>query len=103
MEFIRRVIESEDYDRLRTGLKTVQDAFGAYQDADVQTLKIEQLALELHQAGETAETLLAMGQLLTILDKKAKRSKKDCLRQTHWVVADTTVRIFQSCFQYPVE
>lgn len=103
MEFLRPVIEGEDYIKLRTGLKSVQDAFGAFQDADVQTEKIEQLALELHQVGESAETLLAMGQLLGILEKKRKRSKKECLRQTRWLVGDSTARTFQSCFQYPVK
>ena len=103
MEFLRPVIESEDYARLRTGLKTTQDAFGAFQDADVQVGKIEEFALELHEAGESAETLLAMGLLLGILEKNKKRSKKDCLRQTRWLVGDSTARIFQSCFQYPVE
>ena len=103
MEFLRPVIDGEDYTRLRTGLKTVQDAFGAFQDADVQTEKIGQLALELHQVGESAETLLAMGQLLGILEKKRKRVKKECLRQTRWLVGDSTARTFQSCFQYPVK
>jgi len=103
MEFLRPVIDGEDYTRLRTGLKSVQDAFGAFQDADVQTGKIEQLALELHQAGETVETLLAMGQLLGLLEKKRKRSKKECLRQTRWLVGDSTARTFQRHFQYPVK
>jgi CHAD domain-containing protein len=73
MEFLRPVIDNDDYTRLRTGLKSVQDAFGAFQDVDVQTEKIEQLALELHQVGESAQTLLAMGQLLGILDPLAGR------------------------------
>ena len=103
MEFLRPVIESEDFTRLRTGLKTVQDAFGVFQDADVQRERMLDIASELHKTGASAESLLALGQLVGILEKKLKRSKKNSLRQVRWLVADTTARSFQSCFQYPVE
>jgi len=103
MEFFRPAIDSDDYERLRTGLRAVQDAFGSFQDTDVQTDKVEQIALELHTAGESPETLLAIGQLLAVLEKRKRRYKKECLRQTHWFVGDSTARNFQSCFQYPVK
>ena len=103
MEFFRPAIGCDNYERLRTGLKSVQDALGAFQDTDVQTDKVEQIALELHEAGESPETLLAMGQLLGVLEKRRRKYKKNCLRQTHWLVGDSTARIFQSCFQYPVK
>ena len=103
MEFLRPVLDNEDYTRLRTELMNVQDAFGAFQDADVQAAKIIQLGLELQQTGVPAETLLAMGLLLGILEKKMKRSKKQCLRLVRWFVGDSTARTYQSCFQYPVK
>jgi len=103
MEFLRPVIDSEEYSQLRTGLKTVQDAFGAYQDTDVQMERLLEVANELHSSRQSAETLLALGQLIGILEKKLRRSKKDSLRQVRWLVGDSTARLFQSCFQYPVD
>lgn len=103
MEFLHPAIDSEDYSQLRIGLKAVQDAFGAYQDADVQREHLLTIALELHQSGTTGETILALGQVLGIIEKNLRRSKKECLRQTRWLVGDATARSFQSCFQYPVE
>jgi len=103
MEFLRPVTENEDYTRLRTGIKIVQDAFGAYQDTDVQYERLLGIANELHQNGTSVESPLALGQLLGVLEKRLKINKKNSLRQTRWLVGDATARSFQSCFQYPVE
>jgi CHAD domain-containing protein len=102
MEFLRSEIDSDVYTKLRTGLKSVQDAFGAFQDADVQRERLLEVASELNQAGASTETLLALGQLIGILEKKIKQSKKNCLRKVRWFVSDPTARSFQACFQYPV-
>ena len=102
MEFFRIVLENDDFITLRTGLKGVQDAFGAYQDAGVQALHLRSFAGELHQAGIPADTLLALGQLLVFLEDKGKRSKKACLKGIRWITEDATARTFQACFQYPV-
>ncbi len=83
MEFFRPVVENEEFSTLRTGLKTVQDA-------EVQAINLRSLAGELHQ-------------LLGILEKKQRQSKKACLKQVRWIIEDSTARAFQSCFQYPVE
>jgi CHAD domain-containing protein len=103
MEFFRQVIISDEYKTLRTGLKGVQDAFGAYQDAEVQALQLRNFAGELHQLGTSADSLLALGQLLVFLEDKGKRSKKACLKSVRWITEDATARNFQTCFQYPVK
>ena len=102
MEFFRIVVESDEFNTLRTGLKGVQDAFGAFQDAEVQATQLRSLAAELHQTGIPADTLLALGQLLIFLEDKGKRSKKACLKGVRWITEQSTARTFQTCFQYPV-
>jgi hypothetical protein len=47
--------------------------------------------------------VLAIGQLLGTLEKMQRQSKKACIKQVRWITEDTTARVFQSCFQYPVE
>jgi CHAD domain-containing protein len=103
MEFFRPVVDAEGYGSLRTGLKGIQDAFGAFQDAEVQAHQLRTLAGELYQPDITADTLLALGQLLVFLEDKGRRSKKDCLKGTRWITEDATARAFQACFQYPVK
>ena len=103
MEFFRPVVENEEFSTLRTGLKTVQDAFGAFQDAEVQAINLRSLAGELHQQGVSTDTMLALGQLLGTLTKKQRQSKKACIKQVRWIIEDSTARAFQSCFQYPVD
>lgn len=102
MEFFRPVLDSEQFASIRTRLKTVQDAFGAFQDAEIQIAKICMLSEELHQQGESTKTMLALGQLIGILEKKQRQSKKACLIQVRWIIEDATARSFQGCFQYPV-
>ena len=70
MEFFRPTLDNEQFSSLRTGLKTVQDAFGSFQDAEVQELNIRSLVGELHQQGAPIDTLLTLGQLLGCLEKK---------------------------------
>jgi len=84
-------------------LKAVQDAFGAFQDAEIQTVKVCLLSEELHQQGESTNAMLALGQLIGNLEKKQRQSKKSCLVQVRWIIEDTTARSFQSYFKYPVE
>ena len=103
MEFFRPVVENEEFSILRTGLKTVQDAFGAFQDAEVQAINLRSLAGELYQLGVPTDTMLALGQLLGTLEKKQRKSKKACIKQVRWITEDATARAFQSCFQYPVD
>ena len=103
MEFFRPVLNNEQFSSLRRGLKTVQDAFGMFQDTEVQAVNIRSLAGELHQQAVGADTLLALGQLLGTLEKTHRKSKKTCLKQIRWITEDTTARAFQTCFQYPVD
>ena len=102
MEFFKPVVDADGYGSLRKGLKGVQDAFGAFQDAEVQAHQLRTLAGELYQADITADTLLALGQLLVFLEEKGRKSKKACLKGARWITDDTTTRAFQACFQYPV-
>lgn len=102
MEFYRPVMDQEDFGKLRGGLKGVQDTLGAFQDTDVQVEKLKTLADELHKEGTSVETMLAIGQLLGVLEGKQKKAKKRCLRQIHWLISDGTARSFQNCFRYPV-
>jgi CHAD domain-containing protein len=103
MEFFRPVLENEEFISLRTGLKTVQDAFGAFQDNVVQASRLRSLSGELHQSGVATDTLLALGLLLGSLEKINRKNKKACMKQVRWIIDDATARSFQSCFQYPVD
>ena len=103
MEFFHRLLDDERYKVLRRGLKKVQDAFGAFQDAEIQANQLQIFADELFQAGASVNTLLSLGQLLFSLEKKGRQSKKACLKQVNWILEDTTARAFQTYFQYPVE
>ncbi|MCJ7717380.1 MAG: CHAD domain-containing protein [Anaerolineales bacterium] len=103
MEFFRPALDSDQFAAIRTKLKTVQDAFGAFQDAEIQLAKVSLLAEELYQQGGSYKTMLALGQLVGILEKKWRQSKKACLVQVRWITEDATARSFQSCFQYPVD
>jgi len=93
----------EQYSELRRDLKAAQDAFGAYQDADVQVKELREFTEVLYSQGVSLDTLLAIGQLLGSLSKKQKKRKKNCLKQTRWLTSDLTARTFQQCFQYPVD
>ena len=103
MEFFHQLLYDEGYKVLRRGLKNVQDAFGAFQDAEIQAYQLQIFADELYQAGASTNTLLSLGQLLFSLEKKGRQSKKACLKQVNWILDDATARAFQTCFQYPVE
>ena len=103
MEFFQQVLDDDGYIVLRRGLKNVQDAFGAFQDAKVQANQLRNFADELFLTGASVNTLLSIGQLLFSVDKKGRQSKKACLKQVNWILDDATARAFQTCFQYPVE
>lgn len=103
MEFFRPVMDQEEFDDLRNMLRSAQDAFGAFQDTEIQALGLRDLASELAGERVGVDTLLAMGQLLGVLEKQLSRGKKACLKQTRWLISDASARAFQSCFQYPVD
>ena len=64
MEFFQPVLDEEGYRVLRRGLKNVQNAFGAFQDAEVQANQLKDIANELFLDGASVDTLLSLGQLL---------------------------------------
>ncbi|NQS90784.1 MAG: CHAD domain-containing protein [Chloroflexi bacterium] len=103
MEFFHPVMDHEELEKLKIDLKSIQDTFGDFQDTEVQIINLRLLTQELHQEGVSLDTLLALGQLLGVFEKKLSRSKKNCLKQARRITTDSTARAFQSCFQYPVE
>jgi CHAD domain-containing protein len=103
MEFFRPAMDQEEFGKIRNNLKNVQDIFGVFQDTEIQILNIKTLAAELFENGAPVDTLLALGLLLGVLEKRFSRAKKKCLKKTHWLISEANARSFQSCFQYPVE
>lgn len=103
MEFFRPVMDQDEFEKICNNLKTVQYTFGLFQDTEIQILNLRKLAEELFEQGVGVDTLLALGQLLGVLQKRLSRAKKKCLEQTHWLISEVSARAFQSCFQYPVD
>lgn len=102
MEFYSPVMDQEEFQTLRNTLKSVQDALGVFQDVEIQALRLRELAGELADGGVSVDTLLALGQMLGVLEKQLSRSKKSSLKQARWLISDANARAFQTCFQYPV-
>ena len=103
MEFFRPVFDPEEITKVRSGLKTVQDNLGAYQDAEVQVTKLIQLAGDLQGSGSSVNPILALGQLIGIYEKEIRRCRKKSLKAVRRLTGDPAAREFQSCFKYPVE
>ena len=103
IEFFYPVLDQEETARLRIELKKVQDAFGAYQDAEVQVANLIQLAEDLQGSVSSLNPILALGQLIGIYEKELRRSRKKSLSAVRWLTSDSTAREFQSCYRYPVD
>ena len=103
MEFFHPAMDQEEFGKIRNNLKNVQDTFGVFPDTEIQILNLKTLAAELFENGAPVDTLLALGLLLGVLEKRFSRAKKKCLKRTHWLISEANARSFQSCFQYPVE
>ena len=103
MEFFRPAMDQEEFGKIRNNLKNVQDTFGVFQDTEIQILNLKTLAAELFENGAPVDTLLALGLLLGVIEKRFSRTKKKCLKQTHRLISEANARSLQSCFQYPVE
>ena len=103
MGFYKPVMDQEEFDSLRNTLKSVQDVFGTFQDAEMQAHTLRILAGELASGGDSVDTLLALGHLLGILEKQISRGKKNCQKKARWLISDANARLFQSCFRYPVD
>jgi len=103
MEFFLPAMDQEEFGNIRNNLRNVQDTFGVFQDTEIQILNLKILAAELFENGAHVDTLLALGLLLGVLEKRFSLAKKKCLKQTQWLISEANARSFQSCFQYPVE
>jgi CHAD domain-containing protein len=57
-------------------LKGLQDNLGEQQDAQVHSTMLRGIAQELHQAGATTETIVAIGHLIELLDQKRRPARK---------------------------
>ncbi len=51
-------------------LEALQDNLGEHQDAEVHIHMLRDVATELHETGASAETMLAIGQLIERLDQQ---------------------------------
>ena len=103
MEFFQPVLDKEHTNRLRTELKKIQDALGAYQDAVVQVASLIHMAENLQDTGSELKPILALGQLIGRYEKEIRRSRKKSLKAIRWLTGDAAAREFQRCFKYPVE
>ncbi len=103
MEFFRPAMDQEDFEKLHSNLKTVQGTFGVFRDTEIQILNLKKLSKELFENGGSVETILALGLLLGVLEKRYSRTKKKCLKQAQRLISEASARSFQRCFQYPVE
>lgn len=103
MEFFQPVLDKEETNKVRVDLKTVQDALGAFQDAEVQVSNLIFLAGVLQDSGSGLNPILALGQLIGIYEKEIRSCRKKSLTAIRWLTSDPAAREFQSCFQYPVE
>jgi CHAD domain-containing protein len=103
IEFFYPVLDKEEAGRLRVELKKVQDALGAFQDADVQIANLIQMADTLQDSERSLNSVLALGQLIGSYEKELRRSRKASLQAVRWLTSDHAARDFQGCFMYPVE
>ena len=103
MEFFRPSMDQEEFDKIRGNLKAVQDTFGVFQDTEIQLLNLINLSGEIFELDANVDTMLALGQVVGVLEKRMSQAKKKCLKQTRWLISETSARSFQCCFQYPVE
>lgn len=103
IEFFQPVFEKDEIGKLRVELKNVQDAFGAFQDAEVQVTNLIHLAGILQGSEGSLNSILALGQLIGIYEREIRRARKRSLMAVRWLTSDPAARQFQSCFKYPVE
>ncbi|MCD6425257.1 MAG: CHAD domain-containing protein [Anaerolineales bacterium] len=103
MEFFRPSMDQEEFDKIRGNLKAVQDTYGVFQDTEIQLLNLRELSGEIFELDASVDTMLALGQVLGVLEKRLSQAKKKCLKQAYWLISDASVRSFQSCFQYPID
>jgi CHAD domain-containing protein len=103
IEFFYPVLDKEEASRLRVELKKVQDALGAFQDAEVQITNLIQMAEILQDSENSLNSVLALGQLIGSYEKEIRRSRKASLQAVRWLTSDPAARDFQGCFMYPVE
>ena len=58
-------------------LKALQDNLGEHQDAEVQIRMLRAIARELHTAGASPDTMVAIGQLVERLDQRRQASRSE--------------------------
>jgi len=103
MEFFRPSMDHKEFDKIRGNLKAVQDTYGVFQDTEIQLLNLRELSGEIFELDASVDTMLALGQVLGVLEKRLSQAKKKCLKQAYWLISDASARSFQSCFQYPID
>ena len=58
-------------------LKALQDNLGEHQDTEVHTAQLKTMSQELHEAGVSAGTLIAMGRLTEIFEHRRLQARED--------------------------
>lgn len=58
-------------------LKALQDNLGEHQDTEVHTAQLKTMSQELHQAGASAGTLIAMGRLTEIFEHRRLQAREE--------------------------
>jgi triphosphatase len=98
MDFFRPILENRRLARTLSRMKRLQDAFGHYQDKQVQLRITEAFQGESQGRGLSVDTVLALNKLLGVLEAGIEKDGKRCLRQVRWLISKTTARRFHSCF-----
>jgi CHAD domain-containing protein len=98
MDFFRPVLPSRRLARTLSRMKRVQDAFGHYQDKQVQLRITETFMVESQKSGLSVDSILALNRLVGVLEAGIEKDRKRCLRQARWLISETTSRRFRSCF-----
>lgn len=94
LEFFHSLYPPRQHQRLVTILKALQDELGAYQDCQVQSATLLELATEPGLRRAPPATLMAMGALLQNLQRQAEQTRKDFQRRyDHLTAAKTRHRL----------
>ena len=77
LEVFAPVVAQGPRKRAVADLKGLQDVLGRFQDSEVQSHALRGFAQEMMAAGTTAATMLAMGELISHLDSKQDKARRE--------------------------
>ena len=73
-------------------LKVLQDNLGVHQDAEVHVATLRAIAVDLHDVGESSETLVAIGQLTERIDQRRLAARAEFAERFAAYDTDATLR-----------